>query len=1220
MLILFSLPNSVIAGCSPYIGKATLNEFFKENSNQTTHANDLAEVRLLDTSINLAIYGDWKIKVCENPTGNNNSGQGCSALIPLSSFTTQVTTSPPNPWTVLRDGSIGDHINMKEEFDAILIDGNGDLIDYFTLGNYTKAWDDISACALSNLSYDYFFSSSGASAKSLHRNPDGIGDWGKTTSGSDNGTTDDTNDTAPDGPAPIVSVNDVAVFKGDTAAFTFTLSGAPKSYDVTIDYVTQGGTAVAGTDYSSTSGTATISAGQSTTSVNVSTIAASPSGITYFNLYLSNPTNSTILNAYPTGTILADASAEWYMDEASWSNASNEVSDSSSNSNHGTPNNGPNTTKNFKVLCSAGSFDGTNDYIEIPHHSSLVGSDKLTYSAWIRPDTWSGSIRQIMSKSVHGGGSGRAQMGIFSENGNFVGRAETAAGRFEVYTPLPPLSVRWIHVALTFNGTSLIIYIDGVVGDNATATKKSITTFNSTTLVSNSDPLMISKRVGSNQYYFDGYIDEVVVLQAAPPASFIKLMNSNYLAGKNWDGKARSCPSTLHHIEIVHDASALTCNPETLTVRACTNTDVNATCSPAASPTTVPLTATGTPITWLGGSTKSFTGSTTYSLQKTSVGPTTLGINTTTPSSANSTPTCKNSSGTVISCDLTFNDSGFIFDVATQTSCVTSSNIKISAVRKSPTTEQCIPFFDGKAAPLKFWATYASPSSGTKKATLNYNTVDYPMDSLISDAGTDITVTFDSSGEANFTLNYADAGQLDLKATYTGSVASSDDGLSMSGNKLYVTKPAKFYVYSDDTNASCVSGDPTNANCNPVFRKTGENFNLKVRAACDDNSVTPNFQLNGMSITSNLIAPSSLGSINANLNVTSFNFSAADNGEHVISTQHVDQVGIFTFTAALPTAGNYLGEAVIGTSPLNTSANIGRFTPDHFDTLVTHGCSGGGNFTYSGQPFTVTATARNQNNLNIVNYREGFAGVTLSDAAPTATPLGMFTNNAIPAANFTSTGTGSGSQTNVVYTFTNKETIPETLEIRATDLNKTAATTDDINSNGFTEGVTEIRSGRSRVENSYGSELVDMAITAHVEYYNTNGFEINTTDTCSAVTATLADIGTDPITVGDGSGSTQTCIRDDDAESGTDSCSDASVLPGPIASQFESPAITGNFNLFLKTPGANNTGDISITLNSPTWLKYDWDGDGTHDNDPTGIASFGLYRGDDRIIYWREVF
>jgi len=146
-----------------------------------------------------------------------------------------------------------------------------------------------------------------------------------------------------------------------------------------------------------------------------------------------------------------------------------------------------------------------------------------------------------------------------------------------------------------------------------------------------------------------------------------------------------------------------------------------------------------------------------------------------------------------------------------------------------------------------------------------------------------------------------------------------------------------------------------------------------------------------------------------------------------------------------------------------------------------------------------------------------------------------------------------------------------------------------------------------------------MAITAQVEFYNTNGFEINTADTCSVITATLTDIGTDPINIGTGLAG-ETCIWDDDAESGADNCTNAAILPGPVNSQYEEPPIAGSFNLFLLAPDANNTGDIGITLISPTWLKYDWDGDGNHDNDPTGVASFGLYRGDDRVIYWREVF
>lgn len=123
---------------------------------------------------------------------------------------------------------------------------------------------------------------------------------------------------------------------------------------------------------------------------------------------------------------------------------------------------------------------------------------------------------------------------------------------------------------------------------------------------------------------------------------------------------------------------------------------------------------------------------------------------------------CKNSSGTDIGCSLVFNDSGFILDIATQTSCVTSSDITISAVQKSTTSNQCIPFFDSKSVPLKFWAAYSDPNTGTQKAMLNYSSTDYLLDT--ASTGTDVTLVFDSNGEAKFSLTYPDAGKLNLRS------------------------------------------------------------------------------------------------------------------------------------------------------------------------------------------------------------------------------------------------------------------------------------------------------------------------------------------------------------------------------------------------------------------------------------------------------------------------
>ena len=85
---------------------------------------------------------------------------------------------------------------------------------------------------------------------------------------------------------------------------------------------------------------------------------------------------------------------------------------------------------------------------------------------------------------------------------------------------------------------------------------------------------------------------------------------------------------------------------------------------------------------------------------------------------------------------------------------------------------------------------------------------------------------------------------------------------------------------------------------------------------------------------------------------------------------------------------------------------------------------------------------------------------------------------------------------------------------------------------------------------------------AQVEFYNSNGFEINTADTCSAVDVTLTDIGTDPIGLGNGAG--QTCIWDDAGNSIAVTDFTCTAVAGKP--QFSEPASSGNFNINLKSP------------------------------------------------------
>ncbi len=200
----------------------------------------------------------------------------------------------------------------------------------------------------------------------------------------------------------------------------------------------------------------------------------------------------------------------WKLDETTDTTAA----DASGNNNHGILHNFAGTEWSAGKVDGALDFNGSNEYIEIPHADVLNGSTQLSYSAWIYPHSWS-STRQIMAKSVHGGGSGRAQMGIFKEGSRLYGRAETQNGRRNISAPLPNLD-EWTHVAIVFDSVSFKLYVNGTVADSSMLT--------STALRPTTDMICISKRVGTSQYYFDGLIDDVRIYDIAIAPSVVQTL------------------------------------------------------------------------------------------------------------------------------------------------------------------------------------------------------------------------------------------------------------------------------------------------------------------------------------------------------------------------------------------------------------------------------------------------------------------------------------------------------------------------------------------------------------------------------------------------------------------------------------------------------------------------------------------------------------------------
>jgi hypothetical protein len=75
-----------------------------------------------------------------------------------------------------------------------------------------------------------------------------------------------------------------------------------------------------------------------------------------------------------------------------------------------------------------------------------------------------------------------------------------------------------------------------------------------------------------------------------------------------------------------------------------------------------------------------------------------------------------------------------------------------------------------------------------------------------------------------------------------------------------------------------------------------------------------------------------------------------------------------------------------------------------------------------------------------------------------------------------------------------------------------------------------------------------------------------------------------------------------------------------ISSIAGSPYNAGVGSVTLSAPGNNNEGNVDIRFNVEDFLRYDWDSDmTTTESEPVNTASFGRYRGNDRVIYRHEI-
>jgi uncharacterized repeat protein (TIGR01451 family) len=496
---------------------------------------------------------------------------------------------------------------------------------------------------------------------------------------------------------------------------------------------------------------------------------------------------------------------------------------------------------------------------------------------------------------------------------------------------------------------------------------------------------------------------------------------------------------------------------------------------------------------------------------------------------------------------------------------------------------------------------------------------------LSSGTGTSLSLTF-TSGVSNFYLCTADVGQfaLNLDLNLTSPKASVSGGSSNFTVRPFVITASSFAVGADQNPKGSASTDTKFTSAGTPFSGTFDA--LKWLGAEDNNSdgipdssiVTPAIltapRLPRFSGTTNnagviTFAPklnTPVGGVSGGFLSPSPSPAIASSGTVTLSTFTSSEVGSIAIGGVDP-AGSYGATNYLGMSGLHVpilSDVIGRFVPHHFDTEVpSNAC---GTFSYSGQPFPARITARNISGGTTQNYTNTFAkDVTFSD---TNGATGIFSPAPLLFSDFTS---GIADMTlppyKVKFTFTNKLTTPATIKLRAVD-------TDNVSSATGTEGTTSIRSGRLVLQNAYGPETAQITMPLRTEYYDTislvTKFFTNTLDNnCTNVYLDPA-LNLDPdLQLKTGTGWV--------AGNSTMSIGSSGSTKATIA---HTPFVNGEAALSFSAPGAGNIGFVDVQIiNMPSWLQFDWDNNGSLDPSLNARVNFGIYRGNDRIINWREI-
>jgi MSHA biogenesis protein MshQ len=956
-------------------------------------------------------------------------------------------------------------------------------------------------------------------------------------------------------------------------------------------------------------------------------------------------------------TVTTPALAGYSMDEVSWNGSAGEVVDQSGNfsgtaKNNGTTGgltpalSGTSGSCRYGIFTSAASPVVTKGFIELTAGFPYL-STSFTIAGWVRTTSNATSNQWIFTHNTGGlgyalslgtPGAGRLR---FSSGGAATPNLDSPSG-----APSLLANNTWYFVAAVadFSGDPNIVrtlYVFDASGNLLSGYPVSL----SSTGWDDTESGLASIG-GDGNSSFAGLLDEIQF--------YDKTLNQAALTAL---AQARHPCSALvpDHYELTLPSSSLTCLPSTLTLTACSNAS-----SPCTSAFTGAVGATATLSSSAGN-----LGASSFTFDATGIVSTTLSH----PAAANGTAVSVTLTGTSLaagngsqccpngsscsassSCSTTFNSAGFMFTSAADATTVatipaqvagtSSGSFTLRAVRTNTSTKACESALVG--ANTVNWAVQCnnptSCSAGSLMSLTGSSTVAIASNPNSGVGNTTaVPMVFDANGNAPFSFNYADVGQVTLWAS------KSVNSAALAGaSNAFVVKPGGFTVSAIQQTSAPGLSNPAAANAGGArFVKAGESFSATVTARTSGGATTPNFGHEivpeGVLLASQLVQPS--GGAAGSLDNASIAGSAFSSGVATVSNLAYSEVGIITLTPSVAD-GDYLGAGAVSGS---ASVNVGRFVPAKFALsggTATHrsalACSPAASFSYLGENFRLgfTLTAQNLAGGTTANYTGSFAkldptvaanwnlaglgGSTTFSTGSGRLSLGSSTGSwaagVVAGATITANASRAASPDGpFAASFGIAPTDSDGVAMAAYDL----ATTSGGASDHTLVTALNLRFGRLRLSSAIGAADRVLSLPVLAQYWTGTAFDVNTLDSCTALPTTALSFGN---------------LRRTLTTADTTASGPVTLAAGVGTLRLAAPGggRSGTFDIALSlgagatdasclqpwTPGA---GDVATAGANLAYLRGAWCGS-TYDKDPSARASFGMQRTQDYLVYRRENF